>query len=85
MTIILDNEDFEWLKVLANHVPDEEEDVIIVEQLRRHIMADKKEKEVVRVDGDTDRVVVIPNTDPPIVVVPTRTSYQHIRSYEQPC
>jgi len=46
-------------------------------------MADKKEKEVVRVDGDTDRVVVIPNTDPPIVVVPTRTSYQHIRSYEQ--
>jgi len=33
MTIILDNEDFEWLKVLANHVPDEEEDAIMVEQL----------------------------------------------------
>jgi len=48
-------------------------------------MADKKEKEVVRVEGDTDKVVVIPNTNPPIVVVPTRTSYEHIRRYEQPC
>jgi len=42
-------------------------------------MADKKEKEVVVVPGK--EVVVIPNTNPPIVVVPTRTSYQHIRSY----
>jgi len=26
MTIILDNKDFEWLVILANHVPDEDED-----------------------------------------------------------
>jgi len=48
-----------------------------------------KEKEVVRVEGDTDKVVVIPNTNPPIVVVPTpkshSTTYEHIRRYEQPC
>jgi len=46
-------------------------------------MADKKEKEVVVVPGK--EVVVIPHTNPPIVVVPTRTSYEHIRRYEQPC
>jgi len=49
-------------------------------------MADKKEKEVVTVPGK--EVVVIPHTNPPIVVVPSKphsTGYQHIRAYEQPC
>jgi len=47
-------------------------------------MADKKEKEVVVVPGK--EVVVIPNTNPPIVVVPARkfynAGYTHIIPYE---
>jgi len=43
MTIILDNKDFEWLKVLANHVPDEDEDDVDVDDKTR-----AKEAEVYR-------------------------------------
>jgi len=76
MTIILDTEDFEWLKVLANHVPDDEDEDN--ETRDKKAMAYKLLNEATAKGSKVDMETALQYyTD--------STSYQHIRRYEQPC